>query len=112
MISRTRVNRSGLAVAVLVGWAVLQPVNASARDIVDILQDRGLITPDEKKEANSTNTKPFITYKEGLGFVFATPDKRFSLAIGGYTQVRYTLTDIDQRYRNASKGTGGDNQTF
>jgi phosphate-selective porin OprO and OprP len=112
MNPRARVNRHGLAVAVLVGWAALQPVKASARDIVDILQDRGLITPDEKKEANSTNTKPFITYKEGLGFVFATPDKRFSLAIGGYTQVRYTLTDNDERFRNASKGTGGDNQSF
>src|SRR5947209_1711516 len=111
MIRRPRVHRCVPAFALLVGWACLPSVQASARDIVEILQDNGLITREEYKEANSTNTKPFMTYKEGLGFVFATPDKRFSLAVGGYIQVKYTLTDIDNRYQNPSKGTG-DNQSF
>jgi phosphate-selective porin len=84
---------------------------ASGRDLPEILQDKGVITPAEGKEAQATKTQPYITYKEGLGFVFATPDDRFSLAIGGYTQFRYTLTDIDDRFQSTSKGSS-DSQTF
>jgi phosphate-selective porin OprO/OprP len=100
-----------LAFAFLVGLNFVQPGQAFARDLAEILQDNGTISRDEFKEASNTVTKPFITYKEGLGFVFATPDNRFSLAVGGYVQLRYTLTDIDNRYQNSSKGTG-DSQTF
>ncbi|HZR84892.1 MAG TPA: porin [Candidatus Binatia bacterium] len=85
--------------------------SASARDLTEILTEKGLITPEEGAEAKATTTKPTVAYKEGLGFVFATPDKRFSLAVGGYLQVRYTLTDIDGRYVNPSRGTT-DSQSF
>jgi phosphate-selective porin OprO/OprP len=111
MISRSTAERVCLVAAVLGGLIFVQPGTASARDIAEILQDNGTITRDEFKEASRTQTKPFMTYKEGLGFVFSTPDSRFTLAVGGYVQFRYTLNDIDENYTNPSRGSG-DNQTF
>src|SRR5262249_27907399 len=74
-----------------------------ARDLGDILLDKGIITRDEKAETDRTGG-PHISYKEGTGFVFATPDNKFELDIGGYTQFRYTLTDVDNAFQNAGKG--------
>src|SRR5581483_7835255 len=105
------VRRSSIALAAIVAGPLFPPTS-EARDITEILQDKGLITRDEYKEATRTpSSKPSIQYKEGLGFVFTTPDNRFSLAVGGFVQVRYTLTDIDERYANPSRGTS-DSQTF
>jgi phosphate-selective porin OprO/OprP len=95
----------------LVGVLLSIAPAASGRDLSEILEDKGVITPAEGKEAQATKTTPTMSYKEGLGFVFATPDNRFSLAIGGYTQFRYTLTDIDDRFQSTAKGSS-DSQTF
>jgi phosphate-selective porin OprO/OprP len=111
MRNRSWVDLRATIAAGLLALSVLPAAPAGARDLVDILADKDVITPDEKKEALKTKTQPYITYKEGLGFVFATPDNRFSLAIGGFTQIRYTLTDIDDRFQSTAKGSN-DSQTF
>ena len=97
--------------AILLAASVLPAARANARDLSDILMDKGLITRDEKAEADRTPTGPTIAYKEGTGFVFATPDNRFELDLGGYAQFRYTLTDVDNAYQNAGKGVE-DSQSF
>jgi phosphate-selective porin OprO/OprP len=99
-----------VSIAATAAIAVLH-ADAHARELSEILQDKGVITRDEYKEAAKTKTKPSISYKEGKGFVFETPDNRFSLAVGGRIQVRYTLTDVDERFVNPQKGTE-DSQTF
>jgi hypothetical protein len=65
----------------------------------------------EKEPSAAKSAMPNVAYKEGQGFVLTTPDDRFQLALGGYIQFRYTLTDIDHAYENPSKGTE-DSQSF
>ena len=101
--------RAALLVSSLAVLCAAAP--AKARDLTEILSEKGLITPAESAEAQATKTNPTITYKEGLGFVFATPDDRFSLAVGGYFQFRYQLTDIDDRFQSTAKGSSY-SQTF
>lgn len=100
-----------LAAVCLLAASALTPCRAQARELVEILADKEIITIDEKKEALKTVTKPYITYREGKGFVFTTPDDRFSMAIGGRLQARYTLTDIDDAFVNPNRGTE-DSQSF
>ncbi len=97
----------GLIAALLLPW----PTHALARDLSEILADKELISREEYKEASRTRTKPSIAYKEGKGFVFETADGRFSLAMGGRLQARYTLTDVDSRFTGSAKGTE-DSQSF
>lgn len=103
--------RSAIAFAVVACSGALLPRAASARELIEILADKEVITVDEKKEAMKTVTKPYITYREGKGFVFTTADDRFSLAVGGRVQFRYTLTDIDSAYVNPNRGVE-DSQSF
>ena len=100
-----------LAAACLAVAGLLPSRPAAARELVEILADKEVITVDEKKEAMKTVTKPYIVYKEGKGFTFATADDRFSLSVGGRLQLRYTLTDIDSQYVNPNRGTE-DSQSF
>jgi hypothetical protein len=103
--------RRRVGVAALLLLAAAGPRRADARELIEILADKEIITVEEKKEAMKTVTKPYITYKEGKGFVFTTQDDRFSLAVGGRLQVRYTLTDVDHFFVNPSGGTE-DSQSF
>lgn len=99
------------AACVIVTALLLRSEPAAARELIEILADKEVITIDEKKEALRTVTKPSIVYKEGKGFTFTTADDRFSLSIGGRLQARYTLTDIDSQYVNPNRGTE-DSQSF
>ena len=98
------------AIATLIVASAWPASELLARDLSDILLDKGLITRDEKAETDRTGG-PTVSYKEGTGFVLQTRDNRFELDLGGYTQFRYTLTDVDNAYQNPSKGTE-DSQSF
>jgi phosphate-selective porin OprO/OprP len=76
---------------------------AQARELQEILKDKGVITYDELKEATKS-AGGLVSYKEGKGFVFQTGDGRFELDIGGRVQVRYTLFDLDEDFVNAPGG--------
>jgi phosphate-selective porin OprO/OprP len=98
------------------------PVRA-ARDMCDILKDKGILTDDielnecraaqEKKEEQTTKSlqdfvKNWISYKEGSGFIINSaqtapgdyrnpaPKPRFSFALGNRIQTRYTFTSPDE----------------
>jgi phosphate-selective porin OprO/OprP len=92
----------------LLTWTVLSVVTATsgtahARELQEILKDKGILSYDEMKEA--TKSSGLISYKEGKGFVFQTGDGRFETAIGGRVQVRYTLLDIDNGFSNPPGGS-------
>jgi phosphate-selective porin OprO/OprP len=98
--------------AFLCGIALLaQGGAARARELSEILIEKGVITPEEQAEAAKTKTGVSVSYKEGSGMTFTTADDRFRLSTGVWGQLRYTLTDVDQSYTNPSRGSE-DSQTF
>lgn len=96
-LARTGGVQLALIVVGLVG------TTAQARELQEILKDKGVISYDEMKEATKSSGG-LISYKEGKGFVFQTGDGRFETDIGGRIQVRYTLLDVDGAFVNAPGG--------
>jgi len=90
------------AAAVAVG-CVVSAVGAEARELQEILRDKGVISYDEMKESTKS-AGGFLSYKEGKGYVLQTGDGRFETDIGGRIQVRYTLLDVDNSFQNAPGG--------
>ena len=69
---------------------------AQARDLTEVLTEKGVLTPEEAAEVAKTPAKqPTFQYKPGSGFVFTTADGNYQLATGVWAQLRYTLQDID-----------------
>ena len=95
---RTTIIAGALASLVAVG-----ATPAGARELQEILRDKGVLSYDEMKEA-TRSSGGLISYKEGKGFVFQTGDGRFETDIGGRVQVRYTLTDVDNDFTNPPAG--------
>ena len=89
-------------VAILTAAAVLGG-RAQARELQEILKDKGILTYDEMKESTKSSGG-LISYKEGKGFVFQTGDGRFETDIGGRIQVRYTLLDVDDKFQKPASG--------
>jgi phosphate-selective porin OprO and OprP len=79
------------------------PGTLHARELQEILKDKGVINYDEMKESTKSSGG-LISYKEGKGFVFQTGDGRFETDIGGRIQVRYTLLDVEDAFQNAPAG--------
>ncbi|MBI3768401.1 MAG: hypothetical protein HY271_07880 [Deltaproteobacteria bacterium] len=99
-----------------IGWA---------RDLGEILVEKGLITPEELRQAREEDKQKAAAeesrrdmlaaklpkYKEGTGFVFVSPDNRWELDMGGRLQVRHTFSDVDDAFVNSAKRSK-DSQTF
>ena len=98
-------------VAALLG-SLLLLASADARDLTEVLTEKGVLTPEEAAEVAKTPPKgPTFQYKPGSGFVFTTQDGNYQLATGIWAQLRYTLQDIDEKFTNAQKSTE-DSQSF
>jgi len=91
--------------------------SGQARDIEDILREKGYITEEEYREvkraqaAEAESPAPApeakaasvaspasplsFAYKPGKGFTIGTPDGKNALTLGGRIQVRYTAADRD-----------------
>ncbi|MGB9081039.1 MAG: porin [Desulfuromonadaceae bacterium] len=65
---------------------------AQAKDLEDVLKEKGVITEADLKEV--TKKKPY-DYKPGKGFVFTSPDDKFQLNLGGQIQVQYGYDHYD-----------------
>ncbi len=74
--------------------------SASAKNLEDVLKEKGVITEEDYKEV--TKSKPF-DYKLGKGFTFTTPDEKFQLTLGGRMQFRYTFMDNDGTTQDTSQ---------
>jgi phosphate-selective porin len=64
-----------------------------AKNIEEILKEKGVITVEEYQEA--VKQKPNAAYVPGTGFTAATADGKYKLQIGGYGQLLYRYTDFD-----------------
>lgn len=108
-----------IAGTLALGLALVPVPVWGARDVCDMLKDKGVLNEieyneckaaQEKKEDSWTRSlqdfaKNWISYKEGTGFVInsaqnapqdyrnPTPKPRFSFSLGNRLQVRYTFTD-------------------
>lgn len=101
-------------VALLASLAIVLVVvtRTDARDLTEVLTEKGVLTPEEAAEVAKTPPKqPTFQYKPGSGFVFTTPDGNYQLATGVWAQLRYTLQDIDDHFTNGTEGTE-DSQSF
>lgn len=118
---RGRVSSAGRQAARAAALALAFAPGAAfgARDVCEMLRDKGVLNDveyneckaaQEKEEDSLTRSlqefaKTWISYKEGTGFVLnsaqtapqdfrnPTPKPRFSFALGNRLQVRYTFTD-------------------
>lgn len=73
------------------------PISAEARDVLEILKQKGLLTDQElaeaKKEMEKSQPAVDWSYRLGRGFTVATKDKNYSLNLGSRLQARYTFED-------------------
>jgi phosphate-selective porin OprO/OprP len=74
---------------------------ASAKTLEEVLEEKGVITDQEKKEV--AKSKAPSKYVIGKGFTFTSDDERFQLSIGGRIQVRYTFTEKEDGADNVSE---------
>jgi phosphate-selective porin OprO and OprP len=100
-----------------VGGVLTGATAVAARDVEDILREKGYITEEEYREikrGESAEAKPKAAakdepasfkfgYKPGKGFSITSADGNHALTIGGRIQVRYTGTD---------RNDGGDQSSF
>jgi phosphate-selective porin len=67
-------------------------MNAEARTLEEILQDKGVITAEDYAEASKSS---LVTYTPGKGLTAISSDGNSKMHIGGYAQLVYRFTDYD-----------------
>jgi phosphate-selective porin len=72
--------------------------SGEAKSIEEILKEKGVITVEEYQEV--VKQKPNATYVPGKGFAAESADGNYKLHIGGYAQLLYKYTDIDNQASN------------
>ena len=85
-MKRTLVVATGLIAVMAAGQ------KAQAKDLEDVLKEKGVISEADLKEV--TKKKPY-DYKPGKGFIFTSPDEKFQLNLGGQIQVQYEYDNYD-----------------
>lgn len=74
--------------------------DASAKNLEDVLREKGVITEEEQKEiANGRQIK----YKLGEGFSLSSSDGMFSGSLTGLFKIRYSFMDLDDSNDTAAK---------
>lgn len=80
-----------LMLAAVVG-GILYGQGAFAKTLEDVLKEKGVISEEDYEEV--TKSQP-VAYKLGDGFTFTSADQKNQGSIGGFMQLRYTFTDLD-----------------
>lgn len=91
--------KTKLAVAAILATAIVGQ-GAYAKTLEDVLKDKGVITEEDYKEV--AKSRP-VEYKQGEGFSFTSADQKYRGAIGGFLQLRYSYTDLDEANNTAAK---------
>ncbi len=78
------------------GLLVGQVSIAQAKGLEEILQDKGVITAEEYREA--TKTSDLAYYKNGL--IVESRDGNYKAKVGGYAQIIYRNTDVDDNAKS------------
>ena len=81
-----------LLVAVAMVSGFLHGQGAFAKTLEDVLKEKGVINEEDYQEV--TKSQP-VAYKLGEGFTFTSADQKYQGSIGGFMQLRYTFTDLD-----------------
>ena len=96
-------------VAAMVVGVILCSQGAYAESLEEVLKEKGVISEEDYEKVTSSqpavsNSHPF-DYVLGNGFTFTSADKKYQGAIGGFMQLRYTYTDLDNANNNKTKIT-------
>ncbi len=81
-----------LMVAGVVVGAVLSGQGAFAKTLEDVLKEKGVISEEDYKEVTKSQS---VVYTPGEGFTFTSADRKYQGSIGGFMQLRYTHTGLD-----------------
>ena len=95
MKKRISVTGAALLAATFIGQT------ASAKTLEDVLEEKGVITEQDKEEV--AKSKAPGNYTIGKGFTFTSEDEKFQLYIGGRLQGRYTFTEKQDGAQNVSE---------
>jgi len=85
----------GVLLAALLGTAVAAGPAAAALDLLQRLEEKGIITAQERQELAAEQGK-VAPQKKGFGLSWAAADGRFGATLNGYGQIRYTFQDKDE----------------
>jgi phosphate-selective porin OprO/OprP len=101
-------------VAAAVVGVILYGQGAFAETLEDILKEKGVISEEDYEKVTSsqravTSSQP-LAYVLGNGFTFTSADKKYQGSIGGFMQLRYTYTDLDNANNNKTKITQDSSQ--
>jgi len=70
---------------------------SEARTLEEILQQKGVITAEDYAEAQKSR---LVSYQPGKGLVATTADGNYRLQLGGYAQLIYRYTDLDDQNKD------------
>jgi len=87
------VKKQTLAVALMLAATVSFAGKGEAKNLEEILKEKGVITAEEYEAA--MKERNLVAYKPGKGLTAATADGNYKLQIGGYAQLIYRYTDYD-----------------
>jgi len=71
--------------------------SAQARSLEEILQEKGVITAEDYAEVQKSQ---LVAYQPGKGLSAATADGNYKMRIGGYGQLIYRYTDLDDQAKD------------
>jgi len=83
-----------LSAAILSGLASGQVANAQTLE--EVLRQKGVLSEQDYQAVTANPSPPSQNYKLGEGFTFTSADKKYQGSIGGFLQLRYTFTDMDE----------------
>jgi phosphate-selective porin OprO/OprP len=86
--------RIGLALGAMLAGMMAATPGRAAVDLLQRLQEKGIITEQERQELAKEESKVETIHKGS--FAWSTEDGRFRTQLYGYGQVRYTFQDNDQ----------------
>lgn len=81
--------------------AALYGQAACGATLEELLKQKGVLSEAEYREV--TGGGP-VAYKQGEGFTFTSPDRKYQGSIGGFMQLRYTFTDPDHADNTPARG--------
>jgi phosphate-selective porin OprO/OprP len=90
--------KAAIAATLLVSFLVTP--GAYAKTLEDILKEKGVITEEDYQEVTKS---PPVAYNLGNGFTFTSADGKYQGAIGGFMQLQYVFTDLDDANNTKTK---------
>ncbi|MDF1556167.1 MAG: porin [Deferrisomatales bacterium] len=94
--------RGGVVLALVLAAGVAAPPARAAVDLLQRLEEKGIITAEERTELAKEQGGTVTPSGKGIGLSWASEDGRFATTLGGYGQLRYTFQDKDEANNNSN----------